>query len=58
LVEPSKVANHVKYFPREWINKEGNWVTEEAENYISPLIQGTPNIPYENGLPKYAVLKK
>jgi 6-phosphofructokinase 1 len=58
LVEPSRVANHVKYFPKDWITAEGNWVTEEALDYISPLIQGTPDIPMENGLPKYALLKK
>jgi ATP-dependent phosphofructokinase / diphosphate-dependent phosphofructokinase len=58
LVDPSKVANHVKYFPKEWITPEGNWVTEEALEYISPLIQGTSQIPLENGLPKFAILKK
>jgi 6-phosphofructokinase 1 len=58
LVDPSRVANHVKYFPKDWITPEGNWVTEEAVEYISPLIQGTPDIPMENGLPKYAILAK
>lgn len=56
LVDPSKVANHVKYFPKEWITEEGNWITEEAVDYISPLIQGTPDIPLENGLPKYSII--
>ena len=58
LVEPSKVANHIKYFPKNWTTCEGNWVTEDAVKYISPLIQGTPNIPLENGLPQFAILKK
>ncbi|MCM8711318.1 6-phosphofructokinase [Clostridium sp. SYSU_GA19001] len=58
LVEPSKVANHIKYFPKSWITSEGNWVTEDAVNYIAPLIQGTPAIPMENGLPKYTILKR
>lgn len=58
LVDPSKVANHIKYFPSSWITNEGNWITKEAEEYISPLIQGSPNLTMENGLPKYAVLKK
>jgi 6-phosphofructokinase 1 len=58
LVDPSKVANHIKYFPNSWITSEGNWVTKDAEEYISPLIQGSPSLTIENGLPKYAVLKK
>jgi 6-phosphofructokinase 1 len=58
LVDPSKVANHVKYFPNEWINAEGNGVTEDAVNYISPLIQGMPELPMENGLPQYTILAK
>lgn len=58
LVDPSRVANHVKYFPKAWITEEGNWITEEAVEYISPLIQGTPEIPLENGLPKFTLLKK
>jgi len=58
LVEPSKVANHVKYFPKAWINKEGNGINKEAVDYILPLIQGSPVIPTENGLPSYTMLKK
>lgn len=57
LIEPSKVANHIKYFPKEWISPEGNWVAQEAVDYILPLIQGSPNIPMENGLPKYTMIK-
>lgn len=58
LIEASKVANNIKYFPTEWINKEGNNVTDAVTEYISPLIQGTPEIPLENGLPKFSVIKK
>lgn len=57
LSEPSKVANHVKYFPKTWITKEENWVTKEAENYILPLIQGSPELNMENGLPKYTKIR-
>lgn len=58
LADPSKVANHIKYFPSSWINSEGNFVTEEAYDYINPLIQGTPNLPMENGLPRYTKLER
>lgn len=57
LAEPSKVANNVKYFPKSWITKEENWVTKEAINYIVPLIQGSPQLNLENGLPKYAKIR-
>ncbi len=56
--DPSDIANHVKYFPKEWINKEGNNVTEEAFNYISPLIIGEAKVVLENGLPKYIEFDK
>ncbi len=56
VLDAANVANSTKYFPKEWINKEGNNVTQEAVNYISPLIMGQPKISVENGLPKYVKL--
>ena len=55
---PEDIANHIKYFPVEWINKEGNHVLDEAFNYISPLIMGEPDLVMENGLPKYIEFEK
>lgn len=52
----SKIANKTKYFPIEWINKECNHVTDDALDYLSPLIQGNPDIKYKNGLPSFSVL--
>lgn len=51
------IANKEKTVPREWINKEGNNVTQEAVDYILPLIQG--EVPYKtkNGLPVHLELK-
>ncbi|MBQ7277900.1 MAG: 6-phosphofructokinase [Clostridia bacterium] len=54
----SLAANTEKKVPQEWINAEGNGVTQQFVDYILPLIQGTPEIPMENGLPRYARLKK
>ena len=56
-VPVEKVANHVKYFPTEWINESGNDVTEEAIEYCLPLIQGEQNFHYQNGIPRHYVLK-
>lgn len=54
----AKVANAEKKVPLEWINQEENTVTEEFLNYVRPLVQGTPDLPYENGLLRFAKLKK
>ena len=54
----SDVANYEKKVPVEWIVPEGNNVTQDFIDYALPLIQGVPEIPLENGLPRYARLKK
>ena len=56
MVEASKVANNIKYFPLEWINKRKNNVTDDAIEYIAPLIMGSTNLILENGIPKYMKL--
>ena len=38
LIEADKIANNIKYFPNEWINEEGNNITEEGLSYLKPLI--------------------
>ena len=58
LVDAHDVANHVSYFPTEWINKEGNFVTEEAYSYFEPLIKDMPNLTFERNLPKYRVFNQ
>lgn len=52
------VANFEKKVPREWINEAGNNVTQAFIDYALPLIQGESNGPKENGLPRFARLKK
>ena len=58
LAEANSIANHVKYVPESWINSEGNNVTEEAFNYIKPLISTSPMVALENNLPKYKAYNK
>ena len=41
-----------------WVNKEGNYVTDEFINYIEPLIHGDYQPFMVNGLPQHLVLKK
>ena len=52
-VDASEVANYVKSFPKEWILDNYRGISEEAKNYLRPLIAGTPTILMENGLPAY-----
>lgn len=49
----SVVANAEKTVPPEWINSEGNDVTQEMIDYLNPLIEGVVQMPYRNGLPDY-----
>ena len=53
----AEIANEVKNVPRSFINKEGNYVTEEMLTYLRPLIVGEPKVSYQNGLPQYASLE-
>ena len=47
------IANEAKSIPREWINEDGNDITDELTEYLLPLIQGEVSITYENGIPSY-----
>ena len=42
----------------EWIDKDGCDVTQDFIDYVLPLIQGEPDLPRENSLPRFARLKK
>lgn len=52
------IANNERIVPREWINEEGDYVTEEFVNYVKPLIQGELQPFMVNGLPQHLVVKK
>ncbi|MGI5984332.1 MAG: 6-phosphofructokinase [Clostridiales bacterium] len=58
LLPLESVANLEKKVPLDWITPEGNNVTKEFIDYALPLIQGQPDRPVENSLPRYARLKK
>ncbi len=51
------VANKEKTVPLEWINEEGNDVTEEMVTYLRPLIRGTVQTPFRGGLPDYVDIR-
>ena len=58
LVPLTSVANFEKKVPLEWITEDGAGVKGEFIDYALPLIQGEPERPTENSLPRYARLKK
>ena len=58
LLPLESVANFEKKVPQEWINAEHNGLTDEFIDYVLPLIQGEPEIPKVDSLPRYAKLKK
>ena len=51
-------ANTEKKVPAEWIINDGTYVSDEFVKYALPLIQGDAKAPLENGLPRFARLKK
>ena len=58
LVPLVEVANVEKKIPREWINEEGNGVNHQFIEYALPLIQGEPELPKQDSLPRFVKLKK
>ena len=52
--ELSKIANHEKKMPAEFIREDGFGITAAARAYLGPLIHGEDYPPYgEDGLPRY-----
>ena len=48
-----RIANGEKVVPLKWINKTGDYVTEEFIDYVSPLIQGHYQPMMVDGLPRH-----
>ncbi len=58
LINLTDVANAEKKIPREWVNEAGNGLKQEFIDYALPLIQGESKIELEDGLPRFAKLRK
>ena len=58
LFDLEKVANFEKKVPLEWITSDNSYVTQDFIDYCRPLIAGEARPEYENGLPRFAKLKK
>lgn len=51
-------ANTERTIPAEWIINNETYVSDEFVKYALPLIQGDAKAPLEDGLPRFAKLKK
>ena len=52
-IDADKVANYVKSFPSEWILPNFRGISQEAIDYLRPLIVGSPTVIYADGIPAY-----
>ena len=53
----TEVANVEKMMPRAFITEDGFGITQQARDYLQPLIMGEDYPPYKNGVPEYVALK-
>ena len=48
-----KIANDERCVPRNWINEDGTYVTQEFLTYVEPLIQGDVSPVMVEGIPRH-----
>ena len=58
VMSVAKAANTEKKVPLEWIVNNGTMLSQEYVDYALPLIQGESKAKLEDGLPRFAQLKK
>ena len=58
MFDLEKVANYEKKVPLEWITSDNAFVTSAFVDYCTPLIEGETMPEFEDGLPRFAKLKK
>ncbi len=57
IYDVHKIANVEKKVPREWINEDGDYVTQDFVNYVRPLIQAELTPMMVDGLPRHLRLE-
>ncbi len=53
-----KIANDEKLVPRDWVSKDGTYVTSEFVSYVKPLIQGDVSPVMVDGIPRHLLTPK
>ena len=56
IYDVHRIANEEKLVPRNWMNRDATYVTEDFVDYVKPLIQGYYQPIMVNGLPRHLVL--
>ncbi len=51
-------ANTEKTVPIDYVTNNGTFVSQEFIDYVLPLVEGESRPPFENGVPRFAKLKK
>ena len=57
MIELSSVANVDRMVPKNFINSDGNFVSDEFIEYMKPLISGENKLVMKDGFPIYPKLK-
>lgn len=57
IYDVHKIANDEKLVPRDWISKDGTYVTNEFLAYVKPLVQGDYPPVMVDGIPRHLVYK-
>lgn len=58
LEDANLICNEEKEVPAEWITENGSDVSDEFIKYVTPLVQGSVNVPLgEDGLPVFVYRK-
>ncbi|PWJ78719.1 UNVERIFIED_CONTAM: 6-phosphofructokinase 1 [Murimonas intestini] len=58
IYDVHKIANDEKLVPREWITKDGTYVTPEFLAYVRPLVQGDYPPVMVDGIPRHLVMRQ
>ena len=53
-VDVDTVCNVEKLLPQHWIINDGSDISDDFISYAKPLIQGSVDLPMEDGLPKFS----
>lgn len=57
-VDADTVCNVEKLLPQHWIINDGSDISDDFISYVKPLIQGSVDLPLEDGLPKFSYRQK
>lgn len=55
-IEVSKVANKVKFLPADFLDEKGTNLSKKGREYFLPLMQGSVEVPSENGVPRFSTI--